>query len=136
MKKDAFLFLTGGTIYPTLEVAARGRTDFSMAVAGGLCLCLIDRVCNEKIKNEPLLIRCAAGSGIITGVEFLIGVLVNMVLRLDVWDYSSLPLNILGQICLPFSILWFFATIPAMGLCKLCGRSRFLSQKVAENTPK
>lgn len=129
MKKDAFLFLTGGAIYPTLEIAARGRTDFSMAVAGGLCLCLIDHICNGKIKDEPLYVRCAAGSGIITGVEFMIGVLVNLILRLNVWDYSSMPLNILGQICLPFSLLWFAATIPAMGLCQLCGRSKFLTAR-------
>jgi Predicted membrane protein len=128
MKKDMFLFLTGGTIYPTLEIAARGRTDFSMAVAGGLCLCLIDRICNNKIKDEPIYIRCVAGSGIITGVEFIIGIVVNMVLKLNVWDYSSMPLNILGQICLPFSLLWFAATIPAMGLCQLCDRSKFLSK--------
>ncbi|HHV32785.1 putative ABC transporter permease [Caproiciproducens sp. LBM24188] len=127
MKKRAFLFLTGGTIYPTLEIAARGRTDFSMAVAGGLCLCLIDQICNNRIKNEPIFIRCAAGSAIITSVEFIIGVIVNIVLKMDVWDYSAMPLNILGQICLPFSLLWFVATIPAMGLCKLCDRSAFLT---------
>lgn len=117
MKKYPFLFLTGGTIYPTLEIAFRGRTDLSMAAAGGICLCLIDRICCHDLKFQPLGLRCVAGSGIITGVEFAIGVLVNLVLKMNVWDYSQMPLNILGQICLPFSILWFAATIPAMGIC-------------------
>ena len=25
---------------------------------------------------------------------------------MNVWNYSALPLNIMGQICLPFSLLW------------------------------
>ncbi len=120
--------MTGGTIYPALEVAFRGRTDVSMAAAGGICLCLIDRVCNQNIKLQPLAVRCFAGSGIITGVEFIIGVLVNLVLKMDVWDYSQMPLNILGQICLPFSLLWFVATIPAMGICGLFDKSKYLSK--------
>jgi hypothetical protein len=128
MKKYAFLFLTGGTIYPALEIACRGRTDLSMAAAGGICLCLIDRVCNKNIKSSPLAVRCFAGSGIITGVEFATGLIVNMALKLNVWDYSAMPLNIWGQICLPFSILWFLATIPAMGICYLFDKSKYLSK--------
>lgn len=128
MKKYALLFLTGGTVYPSLEILARGRTDLSMAFAGGICLCLIDRVCCNRMRFQPLSLRCFAGSGIITGVEFSIGVLVNMVLKMNVWDYSQLPLNILGQICLPFSILWFAATLPAMGICKLLGKAKILAK--------
>ena len=55
-------------------------------------------------------------------LEFLFGLLVNRVLHLHVWDYSALPLNIMGQICLPFSLIWFVLTIPAIALCKLCCR--------------
>ena len=58
----------------------------------------------------------------LAGVEFLFGLLVNRVLHLHVWDYSALPLNIMGQICLPFSLIWFVLTIPASALCKLCCR--------------
>ncbi len=66
MKKDLFLFMAGGSIYPTLEVIWRGRTHISMAVAGGICLCLIDHICNRRMRRRPLLARCCAGSGIIT----------------------------------------------------------------------
>ncbi len=125
MKKYAFLFLTGGTIYPLLEITCRGKTDISMAAAGGVCLCLIDRVCNHNMKSAPLSMKCFAGSSIITAVEFATGLLVNVALKLNVWDYSAMPMNIMGQICLPFSILWFLATLPAMGICGLCEKSRF-----------
>ncbi|NLJ30859.1 MAG: hypothetical protein GX424_04540 [Clostridiales bacterium] len=128
MKKYSLLFLTGGTIYPSLEILFRGRTDISMAAAGGICLCLIDRVCCQDMKYRPLELRCFAGSGIITSVEFTIGVLVNLILKMNVWDYSQLPLNILGQICVPFSILWFAATIPAIGLCSLFEKSKVFAK--------
>lgn len=124
MEKRITLFVTGGVIYPSLEILCRGKTDFSMAVAGGLCLCLIDRVCNCRLGECPLFMRCFAGSGIITSVEFAVGYLVNIVLKLNVWDYSQMPLNVMGQVCLPFSLLWFFLTIPAMQLCLLYDRIR------------
>ncbi|OCN00343.1 hypothetical protein A7X67_09830 [Clostridium sp. W14A] len=129
MKKKLSLFLTGGVVYPSLEIICRGHSDFSMAVAGGICLCLIDRICNYRLKFRPLAIRCAAGSAIITTVEFATGVLVNLVLKMNVWDYSQLPMNFMGQICLPFSLLWCALTIPAMQLCGLYDR---FSKKIIE----
>lgn len=127
MKKNLFIFLTGSSLYPTLEVAWRGRTHFSMALAGGVCLCLIDRICNHDLQDKRISTRCFAGAGIITSVEFFTGILVNIILKLNVWDYSLLPLNIMGQICLPFTFLWCLATIPAMGICNICDHSNFLS---------
>ena len=126
MKKDLFLFMAGGSIYPTLEVIWRGRTHISMAVAGGICLCLIDHICNRRMRRRPLLARCCAGSGIITCVELAAGIVVNLVLHLDVWDCSVLPMNLFGQVCLPFSALWVLLSLPAMGLGRLLDRSRFL----------
>jgi len=119
MKKKASLFISGGVIYPFLEIICRGHSDFSMAVAGGLCLCMIDKICNGRLKLQPLAVKCAAGSAIITFVEFATGILVNVVLKLNVWDYSQLPMNFMGQICVPFSLLWSILTIPAMKLCGL-----------------
>jgi uncharacterized membrane protein len=122
MKKNLLLFLTGGTLYPALEILCRGRTDFSMALAGGACLCLIQRVCNEKLCGSPLVLRCFAGSAVITSVEFCVGAVVNLALKMDVWDYSEMPANLLGQVCAPFSLLWFVLTIPAVRLCTACGK--------------
>lgn len=118
MRKDALIFLTGGTLYPLIEVAWRGYSHYSMAIAGGLSLFLINRMCCKRLGEKRMYLKCAAGSGIITGVEFFVGILFNKILLLNVWDYSMLPMNILGQICLPFSIIWFFFTIPAVYLCQ------------------
>ena len=130
VRKNSLLFLAGSGLYPLLEVLWRGYSHASMALAGGVCLLLINAVCCEKMKRRSLPARCAIGSLIITVVEFLFGLLVNRVLHLHVWDYSALPLNIMGQICLPFSLIWFVLTIPASALCKLC----WLHQTKAGNT--
>lgn len=48
---------------------------------------------------------------LITVLEFITGVIVNLWLQLDVWDYSTLPYNVLGQICLPYTAIWFFLSL-------------------------
>ncbi len=119
MKRTFWLFLTGGSLYPGLELIWRRKTHISMAMAGGVSLCLIDKICNGCLKGKHLPARCAAGSGIITGVELITGLIVNVAGKKQVWDYSSMPLNIMGQICLPFSAMWCGLTLPAMWLCRL-----------------
>ncbi len=123
MNKDGMIFLAGSCAYPTLEMAWRGHTHYSMALAGGVCLYLIDRICCGQLRYHSLFMRCLTGAGLITGVELAAGVIVNGLLGLQVWDYSKMPFNLLGQVCLPYSVLWFGLTLPAMGLCRLCRRS-------------
>lgn len=53
-------------------------------------------------------------SVLVTVVEFIAGLIVNVWLGLNVWDYSNLPLNILGQVCVPFMFLWFLLSLPAI----------------------
>ena len=123
MSKEGLLFLTGSCAYPTLEMIWRGRTHYSMAIAGGMCLVLIEKICCEQLAGKSIPVRCLAGSGIITGVELGVGLLVNDLFKLNVWDYSDLPMNLLGQVCLPYSLLWFGLTLPAMALCKVLRRA-------------
>lgn len=51
---------------------------------------------------------------IITAVEFTSGLILNVWLGLGIWDYSNMPFNILGQICLPFTLLWYVLSAPAI----------------------
>ncbi len=128
MIRSCLNFILGSTLYPIVEILWRGRTHSSMALAGGLCFVLIDAVCCRKMQKKSLAAKCAAGSLLITFVEFVIGVCVNLILKLNVWDYSALPLNVLGQICLPFSAIWFVLTVPACALCRVCGKLADLIQ--------
>lgn len=125
MKHSVLLFCIGGIGYPVLELLWRGRTHSSMALAGGISLCLIDRTCDKKRKHPVSLKQCALCAALITMVEFFIGFFVNIIGRRKVWDYSNLPANLMGQICLPFSIGWFFLSIPLIGLCRFCRRVKY-----------
>lgn len=77
-----------------------------MFVLGGWCFILIGNI-NEDLPWEMGLVQQSLiGAGMVTLFEFITGLIVNVWLGLGVWDYSNMPLNILGQICLPFTLLW------------------------------
>ncbi|WP_270496903.1 putative ABC transporter permease [Eisenbergiella porci] len=104
----------GGLLYVLCELVFRGRSHWTMFIVGGLCFWLIGLI-NEVIPWEmPIWQQCIIGSVIITAVEFAAGCIINIGLGWQVWDYSGLPFNILGQVCLPFTVLW--AVLSAAGI--------------------
>ena len=105
-----FLISTGGMSYYNFEILFRGYSHVSMILCGGLSFYTIGLLNEHPNKNISFLFQMLSGSLIITAYEFITGVIVNLQLHLNVWDYSRMPLNIKGQICLPFTILWFFLT--------------------------
>ncbi len=121
--RDIMLFVSGGVGYYSLEVAFRGYSHWSMALCGGVCLCLIYHM-NRKLAKKKLAVRALGGAFIITAVELVCGCVVNLMLGLDVWDYSHIPLNLFGQICLPFTLLWFLLCIPICIGCSILCRKR------------
>ena len=102
---DAFVFSFGYGAYSLIELAWRRYTHFTMGLAGGLCFLILYRL-YKKCKNLSIFKRCLLGSFVITLVEYFFGLIVNKKLKLDVWDYSDMPLNISGQVCLLYSFLW------------------------------
>ena len=113
--EQAVIFVFGAVGYSAVEILWRGHTHWTMALAGGLCAVLI-YVFSAAFPGMPLWIKSLAGALVITGVEFAAGMLVNVVLGWDVWDYSKRPFNIYGQICLLYSFLWFLMCIPLVKL--------------------
>lgn len=111
------LFFTGAAGYYALEIAFRGHSHWSMAICGGLCICLI-YLANHRFSRLPLPLRAAIGAAIITAVEFIAGCILNLWLGWNVWSYESLPYNLLGQIAPTFSALWFLLCLP---ICFLLG---------------
>ncbi len=112
--KYTLLFITGAVLYYAVEVAFRGYSFFSMAVCGGICFILCDLI-NEKTRRcMPLVLQMLIASLEITLIEFIAGAILNICLGLDMWDYSNMPGNVLGQICPQFMILWFF--LSAVGI--------------------
>lgn len=106
--KYVFLFFFGGCIYYVLEVWFRGFSHISMLLCGGTCFVLIGRLNENPARELAVVSQMVIGSGIITGLELLTGIIVNVILHLNVWDYSGLAYNLWGQICLSYSTLWFF----------------------------
>ena len=119
--KQAVLFYMGGGAYMTLEFLWRGRSHYSMFLLGGVCFLIIGRL-GRKL---PLAVRLIANSGVITALELLTGLLVNR--NYSVWDYRSTPFNYLGQICLPFSLLWI--PVSLLGLMIYEGADRLTERK-------
>lgn len=93
-------------LYALFEIGFRGYTHWTMIIVGGLCFYLIGLI-NEVIPWEmEIWKQCVIGSLVVTAVEFVSGCIINLWLGWGVWDYSDMPFNILGQVCLPFSALW------------------------------
>ena len=115
LNKDAKIFLIGAAAYPVMEILWRGRTHPSMAAVGGVCFLCISKL-SGKMRHRSLWQKCAAGTCTITAVEFVSGIILNRQLKLGVWDYSKLPMNLMGQICLPYCALWYAICIPAFKL--------------------
>ncbi len=88
---------------------------------------LIQRICNDFLHRAGTVLRCLAGSAIITGVELVFGLLFNR--KHNVWDYSDRRGNFRGQICPLFSLLWALLAIPAMGIGAWMARGLRKSEK-------
>lgn len=108
-------FVVGAVGYGVLELLWRGRTHWSMLIAGGICFMIFSLIA-EKCENAPLWSKALLCALCITTVELVFGILFNLILRMRVWDYSKMPYNFLGQICLEFSVLWFLLSLALVPL--------------------
>ena len=101
-----FLLILGGVIYYGIEVLWRGYSHIAMFFVGGMCFILIGLI-NEVIDwNMVFWKQMVIGDLCVLTLEFAFGVIFNIILKQNIWDYSNLPFNLFGQICLPFAILW------------------------------
>lgn len=109
------IFLIGGFAYCGIEILWRGHTHPSMFILGGVCLIAVGLL-NEGIfpENFGIIPQMIMGGLIITALEFITGLIVNIGLGLNVWDYSDMPLNLMGQICLPFTLAWMLLSFVAI----------------------
>ena len=108
--KEFIIFIIFGLMYVTIELLYRGHTHYSMFIVGGICGVLIGLI-NDNTPDMPLLPQCVLGAVIITIIELLTGLFLNVYLGLNVWDYSNQPFNFMGQICPQFCIIWCILSI-------------------------
>ncbi len=116
IEKNIIIFIIGGFGYGIIEIIFRGFTHWSMIITGGSAF-LILYLINESIQ-APILLKAVAGASIITLLEFSVGLIVNVYFQLGVWDYTGIPLNILGQISPVFTFCWYGISIASFTIFK------------------
>ena len=111
-------FFVGGSVYYAIEVLYRGYSHVTMWFCGAICLTGILFI-ERTYAPLPIYKRALYSALFITAVELVFGCVFNLWLGLGVWDYSHIPLNLLGQICLPFTAVWYLLSFPASLLCRV-----------------
>ena len=102
------LWLWGGFAYCyVVEPLYRGYSHWTMFILGGFCFLILGGINIVFPWELGLVWQMLIGAGAITAAELMAGIVINVWLGLGVWDYSDMPLNVLGQICLPYSVAWF-----------------------------
>ncbi len=106
----------GATIYFFLEVGYKSLTGHPERIswtmlAVAIILCIPVERCGAELPWDcPLWLQALCCAMLVTAVEFVAGLVLNVWLGLGIWDYSHLPFNLMGQICLQFFFVWW-------GLC-------------------
>ena len=121
--KFAAVFTACGLIYGALEVVFRGRTHWSMMIVGSICSIFLYLIAVKS--RQSLWKKWIMGGAVITTVEFISGIIVNIILGWHVWSYAHSWANLFGQICLLFTLLWVLLSIPAIWLMQVIGSSVF-----------
>ena len=107
------LWVWGGTVYFLLEVGYKSltghpeRISWTMLVVAVLLTIPVERCGAELPWGCPLWVQALACAFLVTAVELMAGLLLNVALNLNVWDYSNIPFNLLGQICPQYFAVWW-----------------------------
>lgn len=120
-------FILGGIGYGIIELLWRGRTHWSMLLAGGLCFMIFSLVA-DKFRNRSLLLKAVLCAVAVTAVELVFGIIFNIMFKMHVWDYSGVPLNFLGQICPRYTLLWGLLALGFVPLAEVLNRRLAVSE--------
>lgn len=106
--KNFVLFSIGYFLYIIIELCFRGYSYPISGIMGGLSLIIIDKFNDYISWDIDFILQCILGACVVTTIELIFGLIDINYLHLNMWDYSNMPLNYKGIICLPFSIIWCF----------------------------
>ena len=102
----------GATLYFFIEVIYKTLTgnpdhiSWTMIVVAFILCIPLERMGDELPWEMPMALQCVLSCIVITITELISGLILNVWLGLNVWDYTELPFNFMGQICLQFSMIW------------------------------
>ena len=114
--------LVCGLVFPMMEVIFRavahglagykyaammGYTSLHMIWIGAISVWLMGQVSEgTPRKNFAWFRKVIKAALIFIGVEFFSGLILNVWLKLGVWDYSDLWGNVMGQVAPRFALYW------------------------------
>lgn len=102
--KYLVLFLIGGIFYVCLELLWRGRSDITSFFMGGIALLVVGQLNEGYDYNMPIWYQMIISGTFITSMEYIVGKIFNS--DYHIWDYRGMWLNIDGQVCLVYFLLW------------------------------
>ena len=117
---SVLLWTWAGAVYFFLEVAWKtlwGEPEsisWTMFLLAILLAVPLERFGAELPWEMPLALQALICGTAITGAELAAGMVLNVWLNMDVWDYSNMPGNLWGQICPQFWALWCVLSIGAI----------------------
>lgn len=115
--KSLTLYGAGFCAFITIEVLFRGYSYPVSGVMGGFAVIMLDGINDEMSWDLDLALQALIGGALITLMEAGVGILMLCAPGVPrMWDYSDIPFNIAGIICLPFSIAWVFLSVLAIFL--------------------
>ena len=105
--KYGFLYCVGGSIYYGIEILWRGFSHWTMFCLAGMCFIFAGLLNEIESWETPFWRQVLQAWVFALAGDFVCGCVVNLWLGWGIWDYTGLPFNLLGQICLPYALLWF-----------------------------
>lgn len=119
----------GALSYGAIELLGRGYTHISMGIVGGICLLFISGLDEKCGLRLSLIMKMLISAVMITIIELISGLILNVWLDLGIWDYSKTPLNLFGQICVPFCGIWFLLSVVGIFLQNFVRWKLFCEEK-------
>lgn len=107
--RSVTLFIVIGILYCSIELLFRNRTHWSMFVLSGFCgICFIDTPNNIYSFDLDYTIQVLISTILCTLSEGICGLIVNVWLQLNVWDYSKMTFGtfFFGQCNVLFCFAW------------------------------
>lgn len=107
------MFLIGGLIYAGIEVSYDNTSHRAMILVGGLSF-LLGGLTHQFLNTfgMPLIIQGFAIAIIVLILEYIGGRIFNS--DYSIWDYRNSPLNLSGQICVWFGLIWWLVISPVI----------------------
>lgn len=131
--KSLVMFIAGFCAFITIEVLFRGYSYAMSGVMGGLAVIALDKINDEISWETDLAMQALIGGAFVTAMEFAVGAIAKYTNILpQMWDYTDVPFNLGGIICLPFTIAWTLLSVLAIFLADAINYYIFEDTKVPE----